>query len=250
MNQNSQYLVEMQEQLPRIRANLQDIQQTIADACARTGRQQGSVQLVAVTKQRSIAETLAVCQCGVRYLGENRVEELSRKVPLMHELWRGPEITWHMIGHLQSRKADDALSYSHICHSVDSFKLAARLERLAQARGCVYPVLLECNVSGEASKDGFVLAERDSWAEFVANAAHLVQYRHTQVRGLMTMAPVTQDPEDARGTFSKLRELQMYLAQALPELDWRELSMGMSGDYRVAIEEGATLVRIGSAIFE
>jgi hypothetical protein len=201
---------------------------------------------VAVSKLHSPAEVAAAYAAGLRVFGENRVEEAAPKVEAVARLVApAPPPAWHMIGHLQSRKAADVLPWASMVHSVDSLKLAQRLSRSAsadQARPRL-PVLLEVNVSGEASKYGFRPEELSGAAEVIAALPGL------SLQGLMTMAPIADDPEAVRPVFASLRALRDELARRYPRLDWRHLSMGMTDDFEVAIEEGATIVRVGRAIF-
>jgi pyridoxal phosphate enzyme (YggS family) len=224
-----------------ITANLQRVRGRIAAAAERVGRDPAEITLVAVTKTHSPEVILAAYEVGLRHFGENRVEEAAGKVGDLPE-----DITWHMVGHLQSRKAALAVDLFDIVHSVDSVKLARRLDRFCSERGQTMPVLLEVNVSGEASKYGFPIADRDTLG---AAIAEMLSLSHVRVEGLMTMAPIVTDPEDTRPVFRSLRELRDALATRFPQIEWRHLSMGMTDDFEVAIEEGATLVRIGRAIF-
>jgi len=226
----------------RIADNLERVQGRIAAAARQAGRQASEIALVAVTKTRSPAEMRAAYAAGVRHLGENRVEEMAEKRPQL-EL---EGVTWHMVGHLQRRKAGQAVDLFDIVQSVDSVRLARRLDALAAERGLVLPILIEVNVSGEESKYGFRLAER---AALDAAVAEIVALPHLRVDGLMTVAFITPDPEEVRPVFARLREVRDELRARYPEGDWRHLSMGMTDDYAVAIQEGATMVRIGRAIF-
>jgi pyridoxal phosphate enzyme (YggS family) len=199
---------------------------------------------------------LAAYRAGLRYFGENRVEEIAAKTPdflAQTDPADPPEI--HMIGHLQSRKVSGALQHTQMIHSVDTVKLAQRINRLAQRDNCPpIPVLLECNISGEAAKAGFKVA---GWqqnpallAAFLADVKALLALNSVQVLGLMTMAPVVADAEETRPVFSSLRKLLTTCAKTFPQAAWRHLSMGMTDDFEIAVEEGATLVRVGRAIFE
>ncbi len=233
----------------RIRANLERIEGRILRACDRAGRARGEVTLVGVTKTRSPAEVEAAYACGLRHLGENRVEELEARRSAPGPWLAQEPPTWHMIGHIQSRKAARAVAVSDRIHSVDSLRLAQRLDRAAAEAGRVLPVLLEINVSGEASKYGFDASTPAAEDALLAEAAQLEGFAHLEVQGLMTMAPVVAEPEQARPVFARLRLLRERLRRELPFSTWRELSMGMTDDFEVAIQEGATLVRIGRAIF-
>ncbi|MCX7707864.1 MAG: YggS family pyridoxal phosphate-dependent enzyme [Anaerolineae bacterium] len=220
------------------------VQERIADAARRAGRYPEEIALVAVTKMQPVETVLAAYQAGLRLFGENRVEEAGPKAATVAQrLAPAAPPIWHMIGHLQSRKAADVLPWASMVHSVDSVRLAQRLSRFCVAAGRELDILLEVNVSGEASKYGFTPA---AVIEAVSAIAGLPGIR---VQGLMTMAPIVPDPELARPVFRDLRLLRDDLAQRFPLLDWRHLSMGMTDDFEVAIEEGATMVRIGRAIF-
>ena len=239
-----------------IEANLRDLERRIAEAASRAGRDPAEITLVAVTKMFTVDHIKAAYELGVRHFGENRVGEAAEKVSIVNQ-WieeRGlPPITWHMVGHLQSRKARDAIQLFDIVHSVDTLKLAQRLDRLGERVGKVVPILLEANVSGEEGKYGFAL---DRWAEdekqrepFFAIVEEILALPQVEVQGLMTMAPIVADPEEARPYFRRLRRLRDALAERFPGEYWRRLSMGMTDDFEVAIEEGATIVRVGRAIF-
>ena len=178
-------------------------------------------------------------------MGENYAEEgASKKLALDNP----PDLAWHMIGHVQSRKAGLVASHFDWVHSLDSLKLAERLNRVAGEQGRRIPVLLECNMSGEESKYGWQAWKESEWSILLEPFSQVLDLPAIEVRGLMTMAPFLPDPEGARPYFQGLKRLQGYLADRLPGTDWSELSMGMSADYEVAVEEGATLVRIGTAI--
>jgi PLP dependent protein len=229
--------------------NLQAVQERIDAAARRAGRDPARVRLVAVTKNQPPEAIAAAFDLGMRHFGENRVEEAEPKIPGLP-----PDITWHMIGHVQSRKAKLVVPLFDVVHSVDSVKLAARLHRLAGEEGRRLPVLLQVNVSGEEAKYGLAA---DRWAEdgaqrreLLAAVAEIVALPGLEVQGLMTMAPIVSDPEEVRPVFAAMRRLRKELAALHPEAGWQHLSMGMSDDFEVAVEEGATLVRIGRAIFD
>jgi PLP dependent protein len=232
-----------------IAANLQSVETRIRAACVRAGRRRDEVTLVAVSKTRSLADIVAAYRAGVRHLGENRVEEAEAKIPaLRQELGEGA-IVWHMIGHVQSRKAKPVVVLCDMLHSLDSLHLAARLERFASEQDTKLPVLLEVNGSGEASKYGFEAWDEAHWENVVDQANSMAGYTHLEVRGLMTMAPIVADPELVRPIFRRVRALRDLLRVRAAFSSWDELSMGMTDDFEVAIEEGATLVRIGRAVF-
>lgn len=232
-----------------IAANLEHIEARIAAACSRVSRDRSEVTLIAVSKTRSVKEIIAAYHCGVRHLGENRVEELEEKLPLLNTRFDASPVTWHLIGHVQSRKAKRAAELADIIHSVDSLTLAQRLDRFAIERGSRLPVLLECNVSGEESKFGFGAWDENIWAETLKQIQQFERLGHLDVQGLMTMAPIVPHPEEARPIFRRLRQLRDILRELAPFSTWSELSMGMTDDFEIAVEEGATLVRIGRAIF-
>ena len=230
--------------------NLHQVRGRIDRACERAQRDPGEVTLVAITKTLSSARIRAAYQAGLRDFGENRLEEASEKLPLLRQ--ELPAACWHMVGHVQSRKAISVPPLFDYLHSLDSLKLARRLGRFADERGQNLPVLIQCNVSGEATKSGFPASSwRESKSEFhqlLATFQELQTIPGLDLRGLMTMAPIFANPEDTRPIFARLAALrgalQEQLSTALPVL-----SMGMTNDYEIAIEEGATHVRIGRAIF-
>jgi len=228
---------------------LDGVRRRMAAAARRAGRQPEEVELMAVTKTVAAERVAALARLGVRYFGENRVEEASGKLPVLRELlgtaaYAGKR--WCLVGHLQSRKAAAAVELFDEVHSVDSVRLAQRLDRLAAARGRVLPVLVEINVSGEATKYGLPLAQP---ADLYAAIEAMLALAHLEVQGLMTVAPLVADPEQVRPVFRSLRQLRDDLARRWPAQPWRHLSMGMSDDFEVAIEEGATMVRLGRALF-
>lgn len=225
-----------------ISANLWAVHSRIAAAAQSVGRTPDSITLVAVSKTKPIAAIAAAYAAGQRDFGENRLEELWEKVEQAQQLGLA-EIRWHLIGPIQSRKTRQAVGPFELIHAVDRVKIAERLSRDAEAANCVLSILLEVNVSGEASKHGFAPAELRQYARQLDALPGL------QIRGLMTMAPFVTDPVVIRPVFRGLRALRDELQAANPQLLWPELSMGMTNDFVIAIEEGATLVRIGSAIF-
>lgn len=236
-----------------IASNLAEVCERIAEAALRGGRDPAGVTLVAVTKTFPAEVVAAACEAGLRHFGENRVEEGSVKIPAVHERLSDLELTWHMIGHIQSRKAQEVVAHFDVVHSVDRLKLARRLDCFAREAGRVLPVLLECNISGEEAKSGFDLqgweqdqARRDA---FFLAVGEILSLPGLAVQGLMTMAPFVEDPQTVRPVFAALRELREMLRSRFPGREWRHLSMGMSDDFQVAVEEGATMVRIGRALF-
>ncbi len=225
-----------------IAANLALVQQRIEAAALRAGRAGRQVTLVAVSKTQPFAAIAAAYEAGQRDFGENRVEELWPKVEEAKAQGLN-EIRWHLIGTIQSRKSAGAIGPFTLIHSVDRLKLVKRLDRDAAAAGTMMDVLLEVNVSGEESKHGF------SPDEVLAAVPELVALSALRVCGLMTMAPLVAEAEATRPVFRRLRQLRDRIAQDHAGVVWPELSMGMTNDFEVAVEEGATLVRVGSAIF-
>ncbi len=231
--------------------NIQKVRERIALACARAQRDPNSVTLIAVSKTHPVESVLLAAETGVQHFGENRVEEAQAKIPTVR-LKTTRSLQWHMIGHLQSRKVKDALSLFQKIDSVDSLRLAEKLSRAAVDIGMTLEILLEINVSGEESKYGFQATGwktrpdvRESLFEAMRQIAMLPGL---QVRGLMTMAPIVDDMEQTRPVFAELAALRATAEETL-SLRLPELSMGMTDDYPVAIEEGATLIRVGRAIF-
>ncbi len=219
----------------------------MAEAAARAGRDPSGITLVAVSKTHRPGTVRAAIEAGQLVFGENRIEEAG---PKMTSLSGIPGLEWHMIGHIQSRKAREVISAGFVVvHSVDTLRLAERLGHWATLSNRQQAVLLECNVSGEASKAGFAAAEPERWPELLPSLRQVLRVPGLVVRGLMTMAPQVDEPEQARPYFERLRQLRDYLAEQLPVGPGPALSMGMTDDFEVAIEAGATMVRIGRAIF-
>jgi len=236
-----------------IARNLARVQERIAEAALRAGRDPAAVTLVAVTKTHPVEMVVAAHQAGACHFGENRVEEGSSKILACRTAISGPQPTWHMVGHVQSRKAQAVATHFDTTHSVDRPKIARRLSRFAQDAGRTLPILLECNVSGEETKSGFDLCgwERDQARRraFFAQVEEFLALPGLLVQGLMTMAPFVADPSTVRPVFVSLRALSGALQERFPTHAWRHLSMGMTDDFEVAVEEGATMVRVGRAIF-
>src|SRR6516165_4801299 len=220
-------------------ANLAHVRSIIAEAALQVGRAPGEIILVAVAKTMPVELVQMAYNAGVTDFGENRVQEALPKIAAFH-----PQgLRWHMIGHLQSNKASKVVSPFYSVQSVDSLHLAQTLNRHASEQGKRLAVLLQVNVSGEASKEGL------SPAETLDVAWQVLALPHIQVEGLMTIAPLVEDAEQVRPVFRELRLLRDQLRTEVPSSSWQHLSMGMTDDYHVAIEEGATIVRIGRAIF-
>ena len=225
-----------------IATNIQGLQQQISQAAQRAGRNRSDITLMAVTKTVSPDRICQAYDAGIRVFGENRVQEFESKVQALHDL----DAEWHMIGHLQSNKSAKAAElFTHI-DSVDSLKLAQRLNASAFQLGKSMPVLIEINIGGEAAKSG-LSPESDELEKLLAAAPELSSL---EFRGMMTVPPYFENPEQSRPYFRRMRNLFDQLRKrTLPGLRLETLSMGMSHDFEVAIEEGSTCVRIGTAIF-
>jgi pyridoxal phosphate enzyme (YggS family) len=220
-----------------VAGNLERVQSRVAAALEKSGRNAGDVQLIAVSKKQDAEKVRAAFDAGQAIFGESRVQEARAKIPLLPSAVR-----WQFIGHLQKNKIRHALPLFELFHSVDSLQLAQDMQRIADEEGVRPRVLLEVNVAGEGSKIGFAPARLKEEIEA------LLQLPRLEIEGLMTIPPLAPEPENSRPYFVMLRELRDEL-----EREWKiglpQLSMGMSNDYEVAIEEGATLVRVGTAIF-
>lgn len=222
-----------------IAENISKIEERIAKAALKAGRDPGSVRLVAVSKTKPAAAIAEAYGCGQRIFGENYVQELVGKHPELPG-----EIRWHFIGNLQSNKVRQIAGMVDLIHSVDRLSLATEIDRQWGGIGKVCDVLIQVNISREATKGG------TTGEELLALVREVARLPHVRICGLMTMPPFFDDPEGARPYFRALREMACELtAAAVPGVEMRELSMGMSGDFEAAIEEGATLVRVGSALF-
>ena len=223
-----------------IKDNIARVQERIAAACQRRGRRPEDVKLVAISKTVPPERIREAYEAGLRDFGENRVQEAKAKRPPLADL----AVTWHLVGHLQTNKAKAARELFHWVQSLDSVRLAEKLHQAAAASGERLPVLIEVNLGEEASKTGVRATEILPLAEEVSRLNTL------ELRGLMVIPPFFEDPEQVRPYFRRLRELAKEIdTKNLPRVAMQELSMGMSHDFEVAIEEGATMVRVGTAIF-
>ncbi|MFN8376512.1 MAG: YggS family pyridoxal phosphate-dependent enzyme [Anaerolineae bacterium] len=231
--------------------HLHQVQERIAAACARAGRDPSQVTLVAVSKTHPFELILEAVAAGLQHFGENRVEEAAVKIPQVLSQ-TDKALRWHMIGHIQSRKARLIPPLFDVVHSVDDYKLAGKLSATAVEENKVLDVLLQVNVSGEESKSGFNAVNWQGSTEVREQLWREVQQVLTlpnlKVRGLMTMAPIVEDMEQTRPVFASLAALRAELSTSL-KIVLPDLSMGMTDDFPVAIEEGATLIRVGRAIF-
>jgi len=212
--------------------NLFELEQRILAVCDRAGRKRDKITLIAVSKTQSVEIILQAYDLGIRDFGENRVQELLRKKDLLPQ-----DIRWHLIGHLQSNKAKYIAGFIHYVHSIDSLETAKELSKRAMQHSRKINILLEVNVAAEESKEGIASSEISELSSLIfAEAASL------NINGLMTVAPYEEHVEQVRPYFKELHKL-------CGEFGWQELSMGMSNDFEVAIEEGATMIRIGSLLF-
>jgi pyridoxal phosphate enzyme (YggS family) len=228
-----------------LKANMDAVRSRIEAAARRAKRSPGAIRIIAVTKGHPQELVRLAYHAGLRDFGENRVDEARAKQAQLTDL---TDARWHMIGHVQGRRAKEVVGSFALVHSVDRPKIAEALDRLAKARGLRLPVLLECNISGEASKDGWDAASGSDREDLLASLLAVTRLLSLEVRGLMTMAPWTSDTKVPRYAFGGLARLRDELCAAgagpLPEL-----SMGMTDDFEIAIEEGATMVRLGRALF-
>ena len=222
-----------------LRDNFEEVEKRIEAACARSGRNRSEVTLIAVSKTKPVEMIREIYDLNQRDFGENKVQELTGKIDVLPE-----DIRWHLIGHLQHNKVKYIAGRVCLIHSVDSLRLAETISKEAGKHGCTIPILIEVNVAGEESKFGVSVEETLPLVEAAA------QLPGIEIRGLMTIAPYVTDPEENRPVFKKLRELSVDIAaKNINNVTMSVLSMGMTGDYEVAIEEGATLVRVGTGIF-
>jgi pyridoxal phosphate enzyme (YggS family) len=235
----------MSDLVKSIRENYLEALDKISAAARQAGRSADSVRLVVVTKAQPLEVAQAAVEAGVKILGENYPEEGVTKI---QSIAGNSEVEWHMIGHVQSRKALLVARYFNFMHSLDSLKLARRLDNFCAQEGRTLPVLLEFNVGGEETKGGWPAWDETRWPSLIGDISSLVALEHLKVRGLMSMPPLGETTEFSRPFFRRLRRLQEFLTAQLPQVVWSELSMGTSADYEVAVQEGATLVRVGTAI--
>ena len=222
-----------------IKEHLTEVKERIEQACIRSGMNPGEVTLIAVSKTKPVPMLEEAYAAGARDFGENKVQEIAAKKPELPE-----DIRWHMIGHLQRNKVGQVLGKAVLIHSVDSLRLARQIETDAAKAGLDVDILLEVNVAREESKYGFMLEE-------VEDAIMTIKdFPHVHIKGLMTIAPFVENPEENRGIFKKLFEFAVDIDKKnIDNVTMGVLSMGMTGDYEVAVEEGATMVRVGTGIF-
>ena len=222
-----------------IRENLTDVERRIKEACLRCGREPSSVRLIAVSKTKPAEMIQEAIAAGILDFGENKPQELRDKYDILPK-----NLRWHMIGNLQRNKVKYVVGRAVMIHSLGSDELAEAIEKEAEKKDLIMPVLAEVNMAGESSKSGLTPEETEAFLRRVSSMKHL------KVKGLMTIAPMTEFPEENRVYFRELRNLAVDIARKnIDNVDIYELSMGMTGDFEVAIEEGATMVRVGTGIF-
>lgn len=222
-----------------LKENLADVEAKIVKACENSGRQRDDVTLIAVSKTKPVETLKEAYDLGVRVFGENKVQELTDKYEALPK-----DIQWHMIGHLQRNKVKYIIDKVALIHSVDSIRLAETIEKEAAKHNITANILIEVNVAKEESKFGLMPEELDELIDKIKD------FNHIQVKGLMTIAPFVENPEDNRTHFRNLKKLLVDINEKnIDNINMHELSMGMTGDYEVAIEEGATFVRVGTGIF-
>jgi len=234
------------EKVALIKDNLNRVETCIAQAAEKAGRSRQEVKLVAVTKLMPLDVIQAGIEAGLRVFGENYPEQAAEKIAALEP---DIDLTWHMIGHIQSRKTNTVCEYFDWVHSVDRMKIAKHLDRYSRENDRVMPILIEVNLSGEESKFGWKAWDENRWPDLVPHFEKIAQFPNLEIRGLMSMPPFFDDPERTRPYYQRLRRLQAFLMEQLPDTSWGELSIGTSFDYEVAVEEGATMVRLGTTLF-
>lgn len=222
-----------------IKENIDIVKSKIEEACRRSGRNIEDVTLIAVSKTKPVSDIKQAYETGTRDFGENKVQELDEKFPVLPN-----DINWHLIGHLQRNKVKYIVDKVALIHSVDSVRLAEQIEHEAEKKNLIVNILVQVNVANEDTKFG--LQSEDT----IDTVTQISSFSHVHIRGLMTIAPFTDNPEDNRKYFKQLKELSDKIEDLhIDNVEMKELSMGMTGDYEVAVEEGATLVRVGTGIF-
>ena len=223
----------------KLRENIEKVKEKMLESASRAKRKIEDITLVVVTKTVSAAIIENCVSLGIKNIGENKVQDAKEKFDMISDLY---DVKWHLIGHLQKNKVKSALSIFDFFHSIDSFELAEEIDKRASKK---IPILLQANVSGEETKHGFSSEKLEREIEKIMSLPNI------EIRGLMTMAPLTEDAQICRKCFSELRELKEKLnSKYSDKLNMEHLSMGMSQDFEIAIEEGATMIRVGSSIFE
>ena len=222
-----------------LKDNLVEVEKRILEACQKVGRSRDEVTLIAVSKTKPVEMLQEIYDANVRYFGENKVQEMCDKIELLPQ-----DIKWHMIGHLQTNKVKYIVGRTELIHSVDSLRLAQEIQKQTVKKDVIVPILVEVNIAQEESKFGI------SKEETIQLVKEIALLDHVAIKGLMTIAPFVEDPEDNRCYFKAIKELSVDINnQNIDNVHMDILSMGMTGDYTVAIEEGATMVRVGTGIF-
>jgi len=232
------------EQKESIRRNIESVLERIDNSAKTAGRDASGIKLIAVTKKKPAHIIKSLVELGIHRIGESYLNEALFKIDLLKEL----NIEWHMIGAIQKGKEKAVAANFAEVHSVDDKNMAIRLNKFARLNERKLPVYLEFNVSGEESKHGWKAWTEDHWSGLLPDMNEILDLSNLEVKGLMTMAPYSNNPQNARPFFKRLKELQTFLTREITDSNLTELSMGMSGDFEVAIEEGATVLRIGSAL--
>ena len=240
------YELAYEEKVVQIRENLESVKSRMGKAAERSGRRLEDIKLIGVTKLMPIDVIRAGIEAGIHTFGENYPEQAAEKIIAISA---DVPLEWHMIGHIQSRKTDTVCEHFDMVHSVDRMKIARYLDRYSRERGRVMPVLIEVNVSGEKSKYGWQASDQNDWPDLISQFRQIAEMPNIEIRGLMSMPPFYENPELTRPIYQKLCGFQKMLAEEMPDVHWHELSIGTSFDFEVAIEEGATMVRVGTEIF-
>jgi pyridoxal phosphate enzyme (YggS family) len=228
-----------------VKDNYQQVLERIESTAKSAGRNPKEIKLVVVTKTQPVNVIRMLINAGATDFGENYIEEAIPKIQL---LIMNKKLIWHMIGHVQSRKAQSVVKYFQYLHSLDNVKVAERLSRFGQILDKQLPTWLEFNVSGEGSKYGWDISAGENWKKILPDIENILRLPNLNILGVMTMPPYSNDPETSRPYFKQLKKFQKYIIDNFHLTGFRELSMGMSSDYEVAIQEGSTCVRIGQAI--
>jgi pyridoxal phosphate enzyme, YggS family len=246
MNKIPEATPEMQEQVApeAVQQRVRSVRERIARACERVGRSGNDLTVVAISKTFPMQAIESGKQAGLDHFGENRAQQLRDKARTRLGAYKGGDVTWHMVGHLQTNKAKFVARHADWFDALDRPALAEELDARAAKNNRVLPCLVQVNVSGEEQRYGLDPEDVHAFLD------HCARYEHLAVRGLMALASFVDDPEDVRGEFRTMRDLfETYDASKNPRVEMEELSIGMSNDFEVAVEEGSTMVRIGSAIF-
>lgn len=232
--------------IDQISKNYYNLMERVRSACNKSSRSVEQVKIIAVSKYQPIEKVLAAVELGIRYFGENYPEEAQPKIITIA---KKTNVEWHMIGHLQSRKASIVCQHFSYMQSLDSIHIAEKMNNILKENGRKLPVLLEVNLAGESTKSGWFADREDHWELLIPEFQKILEYHNLIISGLMCIPPMGADKEQSRPYFKKIRKLQWYLKQEIPDIQWNELSMGTSFDFEVAIEEQATMIRLGEVLF-